>query len=195
MKTIYVISGFSGAGKDTCAGYINTFHNAQTIKFADPGKRALEFMLGCPVGLMDDRIARMDIAPHSGGLSYLQVLIKFWKHRDLVIGDQLFPQQTAEKIIAAKSDVCISDMRSQSEMWVLFDIYQTEGYNIVPIWVRGGTALESDGYSLDYVDKLAKMVGADLVEIHGNGYQDAIKMLKQLQTLLFSQNLCYTKGS
>lgn len=180
MKTVYVISGFSGAGKDTCADYLNMFHGSQTIKFADPGKRALEFMLGCPVGLMDDRIARMDIAPHSGGLSYLQVLIKFWKHRDLVIGDKLFPEQTYAKIVASEKDVCISDMRSSSEMWILNRLYWETDVDMQLIWVKGGIALESDQSSSKYLYDLAKSVGEDVTEIDGNGLQSQTMMLRQL---------------
>jgi hypothetical protein len=180
MKTIYVISGYSGAGKDTCADYLNMFHGTQTIKFADPGKRALEFMLGCPVGLMDDRIARMDIAPHCGGLSYLQVLIKFWKHRDLVIGDKLFPEQTYEKIVAAESDVCITDMRSMAEMWILNRLYHVDNAKMQLIWVKGGSAMESDQNSYSYLNKLSKTIGQPVTEIDGHGFQSKTDMLRQL---------------
>ena len=154
---IYVFSGYSGAGKDTAASVFI----ADNIKFASPGKRALEFIYHLPHGFMDDRIARQQIAPHSDGKTYLQVLIEFWKHRDLLVGDILFGEQTKAEILGSLDsgrDVTVTDMRNRNELSVLFDLYEL-GYEIVPVWIYGGTKLESDVYQDELYRRLCAFVG------------------------------------
>ena len=154
---IYVFSGFSGAGKDTAASVFI----ADNVKFANPGKRALEFIYHLPDGFMDDRIARQQIAPFSDGKTYLEVLIEFWKHRDLLVGDQLFGEQTKTEILGCLEsgrDVTVTDMRNRNELAVLFDLCEL-GYEIVPVWIYGGTKLESDVYQDELYRRLCAFVG------------------------------------
>lgn len=142
-QTIYVFSGFSGSGKDTAASFLKGVVN---VKFASPAKRTLEFVYRLEDGFFDDRVKRQQIAPYSGGQTYLQVLINFWKHRDQVIGSELFGMQTRDDILTALEsgkDVAITDMRNYNEAAILEDLYH-EGYPVFPIWIEGGTCLESD---------------------------------------------------
>jgi hypothetical protein len=139
--TIYVIGGFSGAGKDTAASVID----AEVVKFASPGKRALEFIYGLEEGFLDDRSLRLEIAPFSGGKTYLEVLIDFWKHRDLLVGEDLFPRQvkaTIQSVLDTGRNACITDMRSKAEMVTLTEL--ATYYPLYCIWIEGGKELESD---------------------------------------------------
>lgn len=155
--TIVSISGYSGAGKDTVAGLLNR----DVIKFASPGKRALECILGVPVGFLDDRVSRGRIAPDCQGRTYLEVLIDFWEHRDLVIGRDLFPRRVKrllEAHLSAGYDCAVTDMRSKEEMQVLTQLNQ-DGYKVTPLWITGGTELKSDQISYGLFIELTKECG------------------------------------
>lgn len=157
--SIYVFSGYSGAGKDTAASVLVS---ATNIKFADPGKRALEFIYKLPEGFMDARIARQQLAPFSGGRSYLEVLVDFWRHRDLLVGSELFGEQTKAKILATLQNgkaVTVTDMRNYNELDVLTDLHEL-GYPITPIWIDGGKMLESDVYQSELFRKLCAITGS-----------------------------------
>lgn len=162
--TIYVFSGYSGAGKDTAASVLES---AVSVKFASPGKRALEAIYRLPDGFMDDRIARQHIAPYSGGKTYLQVLIDFWRHRDLLVGSELFGQQTKEEMLyylRKKLDICVTDMRNPNELEVVAELYN-QGYPVQPVWIVGGQALESDVYQETLYRQLCALVGSMGTEI------------------------------
>lgn len=152
-RNIYVINGFSSAGKDTAA---LAFSDAKTIKFAAPGKRALEFMYGLEPGFLDNRDKRNRVAPFSGGKTYLEVLIQFLKHKDKLVGPDLFPAQVRLEMIKAlaASDITITDMRSPEELRVVLGF--TSFANVVPIWVTGGQELASDSLQRALCWELAK---------------------------------------
>lgn len=154
---IYVFGGFSGSGKDTAASAVD----AVNIKFASPGKRALEYMLRAPEGLLDDRVKRLEIAPHCQGRTYLQVCMDFYHHRDLVIGQDLFGQQTREDILwqlEAGRDVAITDMRSENEVAILIGL-MGKGYKVLPFWIEGGTELSTDHNQKALINKLRHAAG------------------------------------
>lgn len=155
--SIIVFSGYSGAGKDTAATAIGAFN----VKFAAPGKRALEFMLRIPPGSLDDREFRQRIAPRCQGRTYLQVLMDFYHHRDLVIGADLFPEQTREVIqstLHLGKDVAVTDMRKGNELSIIRD-FAAAGYPIIPVWIHGGEELSTDKYQVDIYRRLAKLGG------------------------------------
>ena len=160
---IYVFSGFSGAGKDSAASVLS----GQNVKFASPGKRTLEFIYQLPVGFMDDRIARQTIAPHSGGKTYLEVLINFWDHRNLLIGDTLYGQQTRAEILGCLElgqDVVITDMRNHNELYILADMCEL-GYDVIPVWIEGGKPLKSDVLQEGLYRQLCAFVGTTGINI------------------------------
>jgi hypothetical protein len=152
-NTIYVFSGYSGAGKDTAAAAVP---NSINIKFSAPAKRALEKIYTLPEGFLDDRELRQQIAPHSGMRTYLEVLIDFWKHRDQLVGADFFPQQVKEQALAvlgSGQDVTITDLRNWNESAVLQDLVGL-GYTLRLYWVFGGRPLLSDALSLSLVQNL-----------------------------------------
>ena len=183
---IYVFSGFSGAGKDSAASVLT----AQTVKFANPGKKVLEFIYDLPDGFMDDRFARQQIAPFSDGKTYLEVLIEFWKHRNLLVGDTLFGEQTKAEILGCLElgqEVAVTDMRNHNELLVLFDLYEL-GYEIVPVWIYGGTKLESDVYQDELYRRLCAFVGTTGINI--NNDLPTVQEFKQIvrETLLYNKH-------
>lgn len=182
---IYVFSGLSGAGKDTVARLMNL----KVIKFAEPGKRALETILGVPEGFLDNRLARKAIAPDCQGRTYLQVLVDFWKYRDLVIGKDLFPQAVNRKILynlGLGLDIGITDMRSREEMRILCD-FNYMGYKVIPTWVIGGECLESDVNSRSLLAELCNGCGYSSPYFIDNseqkGEQDLLERLNQVYLL------------
>lgn len=185
-QTIYVLSGYSGAGKDTCAEYLQTYsHDTTIIKFAKPGKDALAFMLGVDGELFNDRERRLEVAPNCQGRTYLQVSIDFLKYRDLVVGKDLFPQKVLQTIRNTESDICITDMRSKEELDVLVELHH-EGYTLQPIWIVGGKQLESDLLSKALLESLAQQIGLkECPYIYGNGYQDVAIMFKSLEEMIY----------
>jgi hypothetical protein len=180
MLSIYVIGGYSGAGKDTAAAAIE---NSEVVKFARPAKDALEFIYGLPVGALDDRVKRLEIAPHSGGKTYLEVLVNFWEHRNLLLGGELFPNQVKDRIVETLSrnkHAVITDMRSIEEMEVLRDL--AKSYPLHCLWIGGGEKLKSDVTQKELIDKLSKRsVMGDWVKINNTrklpiaAFQAAVK--------------------
>lgn len=155
---IYVFSGFSGAGKDTAASVID----AQNVKFSSPGKRTLEFIYQLPVGFMDDRVAREMIAPHSGGKTYLEILVNFWDHRNLLIGDTLYGEQSRVEILdilEGGQNVAITDMRNHNELYILADMCEL-GYEVIPVWIEGGESLRSDVLQLGLYRQICAFAGS-----------------------------------
>lgn len=151
--SVYVFMGNSGAGKDTAASVLDS---AKVVKFAAPGKRTIEFIYGLSFGYLDDRDLRLNIAPHSGNRTYLQVLIDFWKHRDIVLGPDLYGKQTQVEIVDCLlqgRDVVINDMRNYNELEIIIDVYKL-GYEIRAAWVVGGEKLESDEYQAEIYEQL-----------------------------------------
>ena len=187
MKSkIHVFSGYSGAGKDSAASMLT----AKVVKFASPGKKALEFIYHLPSGFMDDRVARQQIAPHSDGKTYLEVLIEFWRHRNLVVGDTLFGEQTKAYILGCLElgqDVAVTDMRNRNELAVLFDLCEL-GYDIVPVWIYGGTKLESDVYQDELYRRLCAFVGTTGINIVND--LPTVAEFKQVvrETLLYNKH-------
>jgi hypothetical protein len=179
MPTIYIVMGNSGSGKDTVAALIQAQKpTAEIVKFAAPGKRALEFMLRVPEGLLDDRVVRSKVAPNCQGRTYLEVLIDFWKHRELVIGVELFTSQTMElvqDILDAKKDVIITDCRNLDEGQAIYDLVETEGYQLVVLWVYrpDNIPMSSDVNQVDIFDTLLE-VSDDSYLIHNNGTIDKL---------------------
>jgi hypothetical protein len=158
---IYVFAGYSGAGKDTCAFLLP---NTRNVKFNAPGKRALEQIYGLQRGYLDDRGLRQNIAPHSGGKTYLQVLIDFCEHKDLLVGPKLFPAQVAVTIketLENGQDVAVTDMRCREELYALRD-FMDYGYMLLPFWVKGGEKLASDKIQDDLMYTLLKHTEAKL---------------------------------
>ena len=142
---IYIFLGYSDAGKDTAAEAVD----AVSIKFASPGKRALEFMLHLNYGALDDKVFRQQIAPHCQGRTYLQVSIDFYHHRDLVIGADLFGEQTREVIQGTLDygrNVALTDVRAVNELDIIRDFVEA-GYPIIPVWIDGGVELSSDKHA------------------------------------------------
>lgn len=164
-QKIYVISGYSGAGKDTVASILKEKHERSSIlKFAAPGKRALEKIYSLPFGALDDREYRLRTAPHSNGRTFLEVLVDFWRHRDLLLGADFFPAQ-----VEAEADYCLkgsipwvvmfTDMRHSNEADVITSLLtKYPDTELVPVWVYRGSAkmLESDRDSYQIMGDLAK---------------------------------------
>ncbi len=159
---IYVVMGYSGAGKDTIGDWLAFSENAALVKFAAPGKRALEFMLKVEPGLLDDRVKRLEIAPHCQGRSYLQVLIDFWKHRSLLVGDELFTAQTKQNIsnlLKLGQTVVVTDVRNLDEGKAIKELVHSGLATLTLIWVHRTSAkeLESDVHQLEICDSLDKI--------------------------------------
>lgn len=157
--TLYVVFGKSGAGKDTVGDWLTENKGTTGIKFAAPGKRALEFMMQIPEGSMDDRVFRSQVAPFMQGRTYLEVLVDFWKHRELVIGDELFTAQTYSKLLELSSnskDVCITDARNLEEGEAIWKLVEAGCFSLELMLVSRGKSkrLASDIHQLDILNTL-----------------------------------------
>ena len=183
---IYVFSGFSNAGKDSAASVLT----AQNVKFSSPGKRTLEFIYQLPNGFMDNRIARQMIAPHSGGKTYLEVLVNFWDHRNLLIGDTLYGEQTRAEILGwleLGQDVAITDMRNHNELYILADMCDLD-YDVIPVWIEGGKSLKSDVLQEGLYRQLCAFVGTTGINIVND--LPTVAEFKQVvrETLLYNKH-------
>lgn len=180
--TIHIVFGFSGAGKDTVGAIIQKASKSTLVKFAAPGKRALEGMLHIPVGSLDDRVFRQQVAPWCQGRTYLQVLIDFYKHKALVIGEDLFTQQTFQVIINtldSNRDVIITDLRSWDEYRAIVELANL--YYIKLYWVERKSArmLESDILQESIYQRLKPLSKFEAVELDNNGtFQDLRKKVQ-----------------
>lgn len=147
--TLFMVMGYSGAGKDTIGDLIKAEIASQTVKFAAPGKRALEFMLQVEEGLLDDREKRIEVAPNCQGRTYLEVLMDFYHHRKLVIGEDLFTSQTVDKLKGFSHDnvdVVVTDCRSTDEGLAIVNLVEHGYFNLVTLWVvrEGAKMLSTD---------------------------------------------------
>lgn len=187
---IYVFSGYSGAGKDTCGNWVLSQVNSDSVKFSAPGKQALAYILDVDPGLFEDREARLKIAPHCQGRTYLQVLVDFYHHRDLVIGADLFTHKSRKKMteaLDADRDVVITDMRNHDEMSAVLETSKECSAKVLPFWIHGGTALDSDAISWYLINELSKRAQSELRELYGNkagGTDTKKEMLGNLGKLL-----------
>lgn len=176
MQTIHVVFGFSGAGKDVTGSYLNGQSKSTIVKFAAPGKRALEGMLRIPVGSLDDRKFRMKTAPHCQGRTYLQVLIDFYKHKALVIGEDLFTQQTVQVIIdalEADRDVIITDLRSWDEYRAIAMLSSLADIRLYWVERKSAKMLESDLLQETIYSRL-KEVALSATELDNNGERSSL---------------------
>ena len=156
--SLIVVSGYSGAGKDTIGDWLVEHKGYKVVKCAEPGKRALEFMLKCPVGTMDDRVARLKVAPFCQGRTYLQVLVDFWKHRNLLVGSELFTAQTREKLVSLQKlgqDVVITDVRNMDEAEMIRSLGADFKLEYIQVINHKGCKLESD-VNLEAIDGMLK---------------------------------------
>ncbi len=163
---IYVMSGLSGAGKDTCASLLD----ATNIKFSSLGKRALEKIMDLPEGFLDDRFLRQQVAPDCQGRTYLQVLIDMSLHHQKFLGQDYFPRKIQSQILdclGQGKDVVLTDVRHYSEMLMIADL-NLMGYKVVPCWVLGGTAEPSDKYSLEIMQELCRRLNLTIPEYIDN---------------------------
>lgn len=170
---LYVVMGHSGSGKDTIGEYIYTKDEAAIVKFAAPGKRALEFILKIPDGSLDDRVFRMKTAPHCQGRSYLQVLVDFWEHRDKVIGGDLFTAQTFElmnNILSVNCNIVTTDVRNFDEGLALERLAILNKAEMRLIWVsrHGVPPMRSDVNQWAIYSRL-KDVAVCYTTINNNG--------------------------
>lgn len=179
---IYVFSGKSGAGKDTCAKLIPKSMN---IKFSAPGKRALEAIMELPAGFLDDRVKRQQVAPWCQGRTYLQVLMDFSLHRDKVIGKDFFPRKVMSQIedtILEGYDVCITDIRHYSEGYLIADMNQM-GYEVVPCWVIGGEQLATDKDSFNILMDLCRRCDLTQPLFIDNRWKDMYALKSRLKEI------------
>lgn len=189
MKTkqkIYIFSGWSNAGKDTCADWLTFYTSTKKVKFATPGKQALAYMLGVPPDLFEDRDQRLAVAPHCQGRTYLQVLIDFYHHRDLVIGADLFPAQSYKamaKVLYRFQDLAITDMRNVEEVDVLVKLVNSYGAQVIPVWIYGGTCLSSDNASWQLIQELARRTQTDVRSIKGHRIGDTDTKKEMIESL------------
>ena len=160
--TIWVISGFSGSGKDTAASCIDAIN----VKFSHFGKRFVENLFNLPEGYMDDRVLRLNRAPHCGGKSYLDVLIALWEVQGELLSTGYFPEQSRPLIEQGlvTRDVVITDCRSYRELYIIRD-FAAQGHPVYPIWIEGGFCLKSDGLSRGIIVVLAESLNMDIISM------------------------------
>lgn len=169
--TVSIVFGYSGAGKDTIGEYICTKRDATIVKFAAPGKRALEFMLRIPEGSLDNRRFREQVAPHCQGRTYLQVLVDFCVHKASVIGEDLFTQQTMvviKDVLTSGKDVVITDLRSYDEYKAIVNLAEEVSIRLYWVERRSAKMLASDRVQETIYAKL-KQVADSATEIDNNG--------------------------
>lgn len=175
-QTIHIVFGYSGSGKDTIGEYICTKTDSVLVKFAAPGKRALEFMMRIPEGSLDDREFRMNIAPNCQGRTYLQVLIDFYKHKALVMGEDLFTQQTVQVILELldqEEDVVITDLRSIDEYKAIVDLSSMVELKLYWVERRSARMLESD-QAQELLYRHLKSIATSFTELDNNGTREQL---------------------
>lgn len=168
MNRIYVLTGLSGAGKDTLANALKEFDSdVVQVQWSALMKRTFENWYGIPAFSLDDREFRQTIVP---GLSktYLQVMIDAY-HKWNEIDPRLTIRPTiagVKELLDLGKDIVITDTRKKEEADDLYSLVMLERTEIdlfhVAIGGRVGEAALASDDNLEYNrGKLAQCSSAD----------------------------------
>jgi hypothetical protein len=119
-NTFFNVVGYSGAGKDTVASIIQNTVGGEQVKFGYPGKRLFESIYGIPVGLMDDRVRRLELVPGTDH-TYLDSFIFWYQNQGIMFPPNYFLDQVKAKVKAIQyndliANIISTDARTFSEV-------------------------------------------------------------------------------
>lgn len=176
MNRIYVLTGLSGAGKDTLAKELIEYdEDVVQVQWSGIAKRTYENWYGIPKGSLDDREFRLQNIP-GFDKSYLQVLIDAYTKWD-EIDPRLTVRPTLRYIHALLDqghDIVITDTRKKEEADDLFNLVMYERPEVCLFHVslegrEGEKKLESDD-NLEYnQDKLGLCADGDFTFFNDEG--------------------------
>jgi len=152
---IYVLMGYSGAGKDSLYKEmikVGTGTALANIKWSSPMKKTIADIYDIPREWLDNPVKRLQKVPnHPDGITWLDLMIRCFEHFP-----QIDPNMMTQKVrreIALWLDngnsVCLTDTRNFAELEVI-KVFAKE-YPVVLVWVSSPreTFRESDRYQRD----------------------------------------------
>lgn len=151
MKNIIVITGESGAGKDTLAKYIiseleQVYLKGVVVKFVEPFKKALSVYLDVPLDYLENREYRTQVIP-ALGCSPLDLMV-----RGFHVMPQLHPElglysttRQVERLLSQGNIPIFTDMRNPLEAEFLANLARSSvRLSLVKVRREGSTRLSSD---------------------------------------------------
>lgn len=167
---VFVVMGYSGAGKDTLCQQLLRIIDGVNLKWSRPMKDMLEAHYNLPLGFLDDRMKRLEPVPnHPDGISWLDLMIRAFHHLpaiDPLICVRKVKQQAIEALKAGK-EVVFTDTRNHTELEVIQEISQD--YLVVPVWISrpGVCPKESDCHQLEIYRLLSEKHQGHMVNNNG----------------------------
>lgn len=152
--TVFAISGFAGAGKDTLADAIEHYIPASSsrVKMADELKEAINQALaymGLPaVAFTEDREAKEQIRP---------LMVEFGRYcrgRDKSIFAKIAGKTVKHYYNTGALAVLVTDMRYPNEYDVLFELCNSELWTFVPIYVSQPSLGPANREEMDSIKEL-----------------------------------------
>lgn len=151
MRTIVLLSGWAGSGKDTVADYLAFHYGFHRIAFGDFLKRDVAKEKGIPLAAFYDRGLKDTVIPGSDNKTPRDLLLQHARKARAVDLD-VYARQAVTEILALDPSIpiVISDWRYQRELQFLQDHFK-DGITTVRI-ERAGIApsLDETEHDLDH---------------------------------------------
>lgn len=166
MCNIYVVMGFSDAGKDSVAKAIqNVSKTTSNIKWSSPMKGMIEYAYGLPEGALNDKEFRVKEVPTLPGVTWNDLMIRCFHHFPQIDPKMMIQKvnKQIETVLSNALDIVITDTRNYSELEEIQRFYFKYLYKVkvIPIWVHSPfeTKKESDKYQGNIFYSLSQLTG------------------------------------
>lgn len=153
-KTIIVLSGFKGSGKDTFANIIKNECNrkCRVISFADPIRKLIRNVYGIKTPDYNKKENMKFRIPYLGKKTYRQLMIDIGQ-KIKEYDNNFWARYIENTIKSSESDlIVISDMRFKSE-YNMLERLKKQGYDVKYCWI----------FKKNAIPRWVKMLGSSVV--------------------------------
>lgn len=185
MSKVYVVMGYSNAGKDTVYQIMQKalHYSTVNIKFAAPMKAILEFHYDLPVGFLENRQKRQELVPgHPDEITWGELMIRCFRCFPRI--DQTMMVRKVQRQVEAyiRQGYCpiFTDVRNYSECFFIRDM-AARGRRIIPIWIeRPGTVPKTSDLHQDRIFEYLKQSHGSYHIVNDSGIPELTAKVKEV---------------
>jgi hypothetical protein len=175
MTTIYVVTGISGAGKDTVSDIIKAkfqYYNTRIIKFAQPVKSFLEHVYDLPEGYLNT-LGKYEPCPLPG-MNWNDLLVKWWEFTPRLDPYMWLRQTRAEvdKALKGGANIIFNDVRNLKEVEYLEALALNVPMCVIRVWRPGAIALPSDEHLQEVELRLSRVALVSRAVVNNGTLED-----------------------